>query len=81
MDPDTAAHTAAETNNPREGLRAVVELHNLANRLEFQHVENALRCGMNWQEIANILGISRQAVHKKYAKRIDPSIPIPRRRT
>ena len=81
MDPNTAARTAITTDDPKEGLHAVVELHNLANRLEFQHVEHALRCGMSWQDIANILGVSRQAVHKKYAKRIDPSIPIPRRRT
>ena len=30
---------------------------------------------------ADALGVTRQAVHKKYAKRIDPSIPVPRRTT
>ena len=27
-----------------------------------------------------MLGVTRQAVHKKYSKRIDPSIEVPRRR-
>ena len=38
--------------------------------LESQQVENALRAGHGWVEIAAALGVTRQAVHKKYAKRI-----------
>jgi hypothetical protein len=34
---------------------------------------------MGWQAIADALGVTRQAVHKKYAKRIDPAIPVSRR--
>jgi predicted DNA-binding protein YlxM (UPF0122 family) len=33
-------------------------------------VGNARTQGWSWQEIAACLGVSRQAVHKKYAKRL-----------
>jgi predicted DNA-binding protein YlxM (UPF0122 family) len=39
----------------------------LLERLERIHVENARRSGHSWQEIADELGVSKQAVHKKYA--------------
>lgn len=61
------------------GLRAIVSLRALADALELKQVEAALRAGMSWLEIADALGVTRQAVHKKYAKRVDPTIPIPRR--
>ncbi|MGO8891369.1 MAG: sigma factor-like helix-turn-helix DNA-binding protein, partial [Streptosporangiaceae bacterium] len=32
-------------------------------------VDNARAHGWSWQEIAEILGVSRQAVHKKHARR------------
>ncbi len=51
----------------------------LTERLELAQVEAGLRAGMSWQDVADALGVSRQAVHKKYAKRIDPTIPVPRR--
>jgi len=78
--PDVAA-TAADTSDPRAGLRAVASLRVLADSLELRQVEAALRAGMTWQAVADALGVSRQAVHKKYAKRIDPTIPVPRRTT
>lgn len=70
---------AADTRDPRAGLRAIASLRALTERLELAQVEAGLRAGMSWQEVAAALGVSRQAVHKKYAKRIDPSIPVPRR--
>jgi DNA-binding XRE family transcriptional regulator len=70
---------AADTSDPRAGLRAVSSLRLLVETLELRQVEAALRAGMGWQEVADALGVSRQAVHKKYAKRIDPSIDVPRR--
>ncbi|MBB4882247.1 DNA-binding XRE family transcriptional regulator [Micrococcus flavus] len=51
----------------------------LANTLELRQVEAALRSGMSWQEIADALGVTRQAAHKKHSKRIDPAISTPRR--
>lgn len=73
------AEVAADTRDPRAGLRAIASLRALTERLELAQVEAGLRAGMSWQEVAAALGVSRQAVHKKYAKRIDPSIPVPRR--
>lgn len=73
------AQVAEDTTDPRRGLRAVASLRVLTESLELQQVEAALRAGLSWREIAESLGVTRQAVHKKYAKRIDPSIEVPRR--
>lgn len=56
------------SDDPAVGLRAVVALRSLADRLEDLHVEQARRRGWSWQQIAGVLGISRQAVHKKYGR-------------
>lgn len=79
MDSKQVATTAADTSDPRAGLRAVASLRVLADTLELRQVEAALRSGMGWQAVADALGVTRQAVHKKYAKRIDPTIPVSRR--
>ncbi|MGO1571114.1 MAG: hypothetical protein ACTHZM_10020 [Canibacter sp.] len=79
MESALVARLAADTSDPRAGLRAIASLRALADRLELAQVEAGLRAGMSWQEVADALGVSRQAVHKKYAKKIDPSIPVPRR--
>ena len=79
MESALIARLAADTSDPRSGLRAIASLRALADRLELAQVEAGLREGMSWQEVADALGVSRQAVHKKYAKKIDQSIPVPRR--
>jgi hypothetical protein len=79
VDSRELATTAADISDPRAGLRAVASLRVLADTLELRQVEAALRSGMGWQAIADALGVTRQAVHKKYAKRIDPTIPVSRR--
>ena len=61
--------TAAAGAEPAQGLRAVRALHALADRLEALHVERARRQGWSWQQVADCLGVSRQAVHQKYGKR------------
>jgi predicted transcriptional regulator len=55
------------SDDPDTGLRAVAALRRLLERLEGIHVENARKRGDSWQEIADELGVSKQAVHKKYA--------------
>jgi len=60
---------AATSADAREGLRAVVALRKLLETLEVLQVGNARRHGWSWQEIADALGVSKQAVHKKHAGR------------
>jgi hypothetical protein len=60
---------AAGSRDPAVGLRAVRALRDLADRLESLQVGNARSQGWSWQDIAVCLGVTRQAVHKKYAKR------------
>ena len=56
---------------PADGLAAVVALRRLADDLELAEVERALREGWTWSQVAEALGVTRQAVHKKYARRLD----------
>jgi len=56
--------------DPREGLEAVVALRRLLEALEAAQVENAVLAGWSWAQIAALLGVSKQAVHKKHAKRL-----------
>jgi hypothetical protein len=60
---------AAGGTDVREGLGAVVALRKLLETLEVLQVGNARRQGWSWQEIADALGVSKQAVHKKHAGR------------
>ena len=81
MESSQVAEVAADITDPRAGLRAVASLRVLADTLELRQVEAALRAGMTWQEIADALGVSRQAAHKKHSKWVDPSIPMARRKS
>lgn len=72
--PTDAAQRAADPSDPLTGLRAVAALRKAADMLELQQVQNALRAGHAWPEIARALGVTRQAVHKKYARRVAPEI-------
>ncbi|MEJ7784833.1 MAG: helix-turn-helix domain-containing protein [Solirubrobacteraceae bacterium] len=56
--------------DPADGLAAVVALRRLADRLEDAEVERAVRLGWSWAQVAEALGVSRQAVHKKHAKHL-----------
>ncbi|MEU7134327.1 hypothetical protein [Streptomyces sp. NPDC046261] len=60
---------AAMHADPHVGLRAVAALRRLVERLEELQVDSARRQGWSWEEIGAALGVSRQAVHKKHARR------------
>jgi hypothetical protein len=61
--------TAAGSRDPAVGLRAVASLRQLVEELQELQVDNARTAGWSWQRIASVLGVSKQAVHKKYAGR------------
>jgi len=61
--------------DPREGLEAVVALRRTLEALEAAQVENAFVAGWSWARIAGVLGVSKQAVHKKHAARIRARYP------
>jgi DNA-directed RNA polymerase specialized sigma24 family protein len=66
---DTPDHAqAAADADPRTGLRAVRALRRLVEHLEQSQVRRARALGWSWQEIAEVLGVSRQAVHKKHGR-------------
>jgi hypothetical protein len=67
--------------DPAAGLAAVVALRRLADRLEDVQVERAVRAGWSWPEVAEALGVTRQAVHKKHARRLDAAGVALRRRS
>ena len=66
----TVATEAPTGQDPADGLAAVVALRRLADRLEAAEVERAMRAGWSWTRVAEALGVTRQAVHKKHAKRL-----------
>ena len=65
---------------PREGLAAVVALRRLADSLESSQVEQAVREGWSLARVAEALGVTRQAVHKKHAGRLAAAGVTPRRK-
>jgi hypothetical protein len=69
MSEATKLASAASGRDPRVGLRAVAALRTLLEQLEALQVQNARAHGWSWQDIANELRVSRQAVHKKHAGR------------
>ncbi|RVX47527.1 hypothetical protein EDD27_10463 [Nonomuraea polychroma] len=59
-----------EPKEPADALAAVVALRRLADQLEDAAVEQAMRAGWSWPDVAEALGVTRQAVHKKHSKRL-----------
>jgi hypothetical protein len=51
-------------------LAAVGALRRLADQLEDAAVEEAMRAGWGWPQVAEALGVTRQAVYKKHARRL-----------
>lgn len=65
----TEVASGATSVDPALGLRSVAALRRLADRLEDLQVARARALGWSWAEIAAALGVSKQAVHKKHARR------------
>jgi hypothetical protein len=60
------AQTASR--DPEVGLRGVASLRALLEAVEELQVRRARELGWSWQQIAALLGVSKQAVHQKYGK-------------
>ena len=60
-------------DDPADALAAVGALRRLADRVEDATVERALLDGWSWADVAEALGVTRQAVHKKHARRLQGS--------
>ncbi len=59
---------ALHSEDPAVGLRAVLALRRLAERVEGERVAAARRAGWSWQQIGDALGVTRQSVHAKHGK-------------
>ncbi|TKV29110.1 AsnC family protein [Arthrobacter sp. NamB2] len=53
---------------PAESLQLVAELHREVGRTEAALVRSARQAGLSWEAIAQCLGVTKQAVHRKYGK-------------
>ena len=58
----------AGSDDPIEALQAIAKLRKELDRVEGIAARRARVAGASWQLIAFALGISRQAVHKKYGR-------------
>ena len=67
---EVVAQTASE--DPEIGLRGVASLRALLEAVEELQVSRARELGWSWQQIAEPLGVSKQAVHQKYGRERRP---------
>lgn len=59
----------AGDDDPLVALKATARLRGEVNRTEAVQVRRARARGRSWPQIAEALGVSKQAVHKKYGGR------------
>lgn len=57
-----------DANSPSDALFALSELQREVGRTEASLVRRARQSGMSWEMIAVCLGVTKQAVHKKFGK-------------
>ncbi len=67
------AKTLPPAANPEQALAAVVALRLMADRLEHNAVIAALEQGWSWSQIAEALGVSKQAAHRRLAAAVSQS--------
>lgn len=60
-------------DDPAEALAAVVALRHMADRMERAAVAKALAQGWSWSQIAEALGVTKQAAHKRLAGLVTPA--------
>lgn len=60
---------SAESGDPQQLLSRIAHQRFELDRAETIAVRRARNAGLTWQEIAASLGVTRQAVHKRYGRR------------
>lgn len=63
---DKLTALAEDEPDPLRGLQVVRRMRTEAERLESVMVRRARNNGSSWAQIATVLGVSKQAVHKKH---------------
>lgn len=58
----------AGSDDPIQALNAIAQLRKELDRVEAVAVRRARNANASWQFIALALGVSKQAVHKKYGR-------------
>lgn len=58
-------------NKPEDALAAVVALRHMAEQLERKAVKEAISQGWSWSQVAQALGVSKQAAHKRHAASVN----------
>jgi len=59
----------ADAEDPISALYAIAALRQEIDRAEASAVRRARNLNISWQYIATALGVSRQAVHKKFGRK------------
>ena len=67
------ANALPSPDDPEQALAAVVALRRLADSLERRAVISAMDQGWSWTMIAQALGVSKQAAHKRLKDTLPPS--------
>lgn len=63
-----AMRRATNPRVPGLALAAIQELRGTLDELEMEAIETARRQGATWEDVAELLGISRQALHARLAQ-------------
>ena len=58
-----------QVDDPAASIATVIALRRLADRLEREAVDRAMRQGWTWAQVAQALGVTRQAAHKRHSRR------------
>jgi Clp amino terminal domain, pathogenicity island component len=63
------ARAASRLGDPEAGLTAIRELRQRLDTLEAAHVDQAIEAGWSWRQVAEALGVTKQAAHARHARR------------